>query len=557
MAAIGADLLFAGESNGEASKSNTRFAVDLYRQLASENAGENLFFSPWSISGAMTILAEGARGETAEQIGRVLQLPQSARTGDASIPWKMESLHVDRAAITRSLIGPDDSPEARAARERIVQLRAELAKLGDSPKTVPASGGHDPFAEPAVREREIIEELDREREKIGSHELWSAGSLWIEKTFPFRQDFLRTVRKHYGPGNVYAVDFKGRHVQAREEINRIVARQTGERIKSAVGPSDIDRQTRLLITDTIYFRGEWVRPFPRWGTDDRDFTLADGQTIKTPIMTDTSEEFAYAAFNGDGTLFDTPDMIRSEVPSPQIPVADPFDSVEPAEPGDAPDPFGPDDLDVAFDPFADDPAKVAQYKAAEEEAAARRAAELAKFYPDSRGFAAVELPYRGRRIAMVLIAPNDPARLPAVEALLSAENLRTWLGHLKRRETEIELPRVKFDTTYMLGSAEPKPSSVLPAMGMTRAFNGGLDPSRAAQFGGIADSTDPLYITKVVHKASIEINERGTEATADPFGELPERPFIPHFTADRPFLFLIHDRQTGTVLFLGRVTKPN
>ena len=270
-------------------------------------------------------------------------------------------------------------------------------------------------------------------------------------------------------------------------------------------------------------------------------------------MSDTSEVFAYEAFNGDGTLFDTPDMIRSAIPSPQIPVADPFD---------------PGDSDVAFDPFADDPfeddpAKIAQYKAAEEEAAARRAAELVKFYPDKNGFAAVELPYRGRRIAMVLIAPNDPARLPAVEALLSGENLRTWLGHLKRRETEIELPRVKFDTTYMLGSAEPKPSGVLPAMGMTRAFNGGLDPSRAAQFGGIADSDAPLYITKVVHKASIEINERGTEATAatiglaDPFGESPERPFIPRFTADRPFLFLIHDRQTGTVLFLGRVTKPN
>jgi len=82
----------------------------------------------------------------------------------------------------------------------------------------------------------------------------------------------------------------------------------------------------------------------------------------------------------------------------------------------------------------------------------------------------------------------------------------------------------------------------------------------------MSEATDPenkLYITKVLHKAFVEVNEKGTEAAAAtavimavPTSAPADVPFTPTFKADRPFVFLIRDRQTGTVLFLGRVLNP-
>jgi serpin B len=75
-------------------------------------------------------------------------------------------------------------------------------------------------------------------------------------------------------------------------------------------------------------------------------------------------------------------------------------------------------------------------------------------------------------------------------------------------------------------------------------------------------SASRLFISKVLHKAFIEVNEKGAEAAAAtavimvPKKAIETRPFIPEFRADRPFLFLIRDRESGTILFLGRVTQP-
>ncbi len=77
------------------------------------------------------------------------------------------------------------------------------------------------------------------------------------------------------------------------------------------------------------------------------------------------------------------------------------------------------------------------------------------------------------------------------------------------------------------------------------------------------DPNNKLYITKVLHKAFVEVNEKGTEAAAAtavivarPTSAPLSRPFVPTVRADRPFVFLIRDRKTGCILFLGRVTNP-
>ena len=120
------------------------------------------------------------------------------------------------------------------------------------------------------------------------------------------------------------------------------------------------------------------------------------------------------------------------------------------------------------------------------------------------------------------------------------------------------------ETEYKLGDAEEP--GTLQKMGMVRAFKDPRDPKTGAQFQGMTTSTDPmkqLYISKVFHKAFVEVNEKGTEAAAATSVSMAvgvslprDFPFTPEFKADRPFVFLIREKSTGSVVFLGRMTSP-
>ena len=94
----------AAEPNA-AVQANTDIAFDLYQQLAAENKGENLFFSPYSVSSALAMTAEGARGETALQMGEVLRYPKAAATGDAETPWDLSPIHAGMAALNERFNG--------------------------------------------------------------------------------------------------------------------------------------------------------------------------------------------------------------------------------------------------------------------------------------------------------------------------------------------------------------------------------------------------------------------------------------------------------------------
>ena len=114
-----AELAFAESANGD-------FAVDLYQQLAKENPNQNLFFSPFSVSSALLIAAEGASGETADQMGKVLHVPKSLRNSGpdaASLPWQLTDLHKGQAAIYYRLSPEPISPELSA---KIAKLRSDL-----------------------------------------------------------------------------------------------------------------------------------------------------------------------------------------------------------------------------------------------------------------------------------------------------------------------------------------------------------------------------------------------------------------------------------------------
>ncbi len=166
-------------------------------------------------------------------------------------------------------------------------------------------------------------------------------------------------------------------------------------------------------------------------------------------------------------------------------------------------------------------------------------------YAAGQGYQAVELPYDGNELSMVILLP-DAGGFAAFEASLDAQRLATILGDLALEQMTLSLPKFTFESAFGLGE-------VLRQMGMTDAF----DPT-VADLSGI-DGLRDLYIAAVLHKAFVAVDEAGTEAAAATavvisLTGLPD-PGIP-VTVDRPFIFLIRDIETGAILFMGRVVNP-
>lgn len=158
----------------------------------------------------------------------------------------------------------------------------------------------------------------------------------------------------------------------------------------------------------------------------------------------------------------------------------------------------------------------------------------------------LEIPYSGNEITMVLLLPREADGLVALEQKLTHESFNDWIGSLHELEVQVALPRFTVSASLDLGS-------LLPRMGMASAF----DP-RLADFSGMTGRRD-LFISAAVHEAYVEVNEEGTEAAAATgivMGLTSARPG-PSFIADHPFLFLIRDRATDAVLFLGRLQDPS
>jgi serine protease inhibitor len=484
-------------------QANSDFAFDLYKQIAKENEGKNLFFSPYSVSSALAMAAEGARGETAIEMGKVLRFPDATRrTGDDAqrIPWETSLIHTGMSELNSKLNGADDDPAKTAEiRVKIVELRKELKAVKAKMVQLRADKKWDEWRSAYKKEQDVGAKLNAELSKVDQYEIRVANALWGEKTYPFDPNYVKTISTHYDTGGgVFPVDFENNFEAERLKINGWVEDQTNDLIKDALPKGSLNDLTRLVLTNAIYFKGDWSVPFKEENTKDSDFTLSGGDKQQTPIMHAPNLGVGrYGAFNADGSHFNTPLRIGSRQ-----------------------DPKG--------------------------------------HYPKSDGFAIVELPYKGDDLSMVVIAPNDPAGLSAIEEKLTPDNLTQWVGQLKKRKTHVYLPKFKMETKYNLGDT-------LQKMGMVRAFKDPRDPKTGAQFQGMTTSTDPmkqLYISGVFHKAFVEVNEKGTEAAAATGVSMispssMQVPFTPEFKADRPFVYLIREKSTGSVLFLGRMTQPN
>ncbi|XP_010285797.1 PREDICTED: serpin E3-like, partial [Phaethon lepturus] len=160
-------------------------------------------------------------------------------------------------------------------------------------------------------------------------------------------------------------------------------------------------------------------------------------------------------------------------------------------------------------------------------------------------FSVVELPYLGEKLSMFLVLPSHKrASLSQIESHLSAKTITLWANSLKRTKMDIFLPRFSIQSLFDL-------KTFFSALGIKDAF----DPT-TANFKGISEQGS-LYISEAIHKAEIEVTEDGTKASGATAMVLLKRSRTPVFKADRPFTFFLRQANTGSVLFIGRVTNPS
>jgi serine protease inhibitor len=168
-------------------------------------------------------------------------------------------------------------------------------------------------------------------------------------------------------------------------------------------------------------------------------------------------------------------------------------------------------------------------------------------YRQGAGYQALELPYRGGRLAFDILLPS-PGGLQPLLSRLAGEGPLSLLADLRQQRVQLALPKFRVDTRFELSAA-------LQALGMRLAFEPG-----DADLSGIAGKPGELYIKSVVHEAYLSVDEAGTEAAAATgvgisAAALPAQPPTA-FIVDRPFAFVLRDVKTGAVLFTGVVSRP-
>ncbi len=290
------------------------------------------------------------------------------------------------------------------------------------------------------------------------YQLKIANAFWAEKSYSFREDFLRILKKYY-KSSLFEADFKNNPEGERKRINLWVEEKTEGKIKELIPPGLLDNTSRLVLTNAIYFRGKWRSGFSKNSTQSAPFYSPSGK-VMVPMMYQKGN-FPYMEVKGK--------------------------------------------------------------------------------------FQVLELPYRGEDLSMVIFLPSRKMEIKKLEASLSIKNLKRWLADMTPTEVEVYMPRFKMDEKYSLEKS-------LKALGMVTAF------SREANFSGMTERRE-IFISQVLHRAYVEVNEEGTEAAGATEVGMRVTAAVPMptaavFRADHPFFFLIIHRPTGLILFMGKLKSP-
>ncbi|MBS4013084.1 MAG: serpin family protein [Bacteroidetes bacterium] len=170
-------------------------------------------------------------------------------------------------------------------------------------------------------------------------------------------------------------------------------------------------------------------------------------------------------------------------------------------------------------------------------------------YLKSKGYEAIELPYSGNKFSMMIVLPESKTDFSSFIKSFSYEDFNTIKSNFVKKQVEVNIPKYKIETATEL-------QKVLIQMGMPLAF------SNKADFSGMTGKQD-LKIDKVIHKAFVEVDEKGTEAAAATAVVMIRKTAAVEdmsqkiiFKADRPFLFFIKENDNNTIIFMGSVINP-
>ncbi|MCK5797639.1 MAG: serpin family protein, partial [Deltaproteobacteria bacterium] len=210
-------------------RSNNAFAFDLYHQLQ-KNAGHNLFYSPYSISSALAMVQAGARGATETQSAKAMHY-----------------------VLPQGQLHPVFN-----------KVDLELKTRGQGKK----GSDQKPF-----------------RLKV-------VNAIWGQRDYHFEAPYLDTIAQSYGAG-LRLMNFITQPDPSRLVINQWVEDQTESRIKDLLPPNSITSDTRLVLTNAIYFNASWAKPFNTDNTKDGSFTLLNDSTITVPMMKSSESATAY------------------------------------------------------------------------------------------------------------------------------------------------------------------------------------------------------------------------------------------------------------------------
>jgi len=294
-----------------------------------------------------------------------------------------------------------------------------------------------------------------------AYQLNIANALWGQKGLAFLIEFVDLNHEYYG-ATLKSADFKGATETARQTINQWVADQTENKIKELFVPGILNQQTRLVLTNAIYFKGNWQFPFEPENTSELPFHLSTDSKVDVPTM----------------------------------------------------------------------------YREGEFK------------YMENQDLQIIELPYQKndsqQSLSMLVILPRKVDGLSLVE-----EKPEQWLSYIepqrfKSEKVKVYLPKLQLESALQLKDA-------LENLDMLDAFDLGN-----ADFSALTGKKN-LALSAVVHKAFVEVNEEGTEAGAATGVVVTLRGILPppiEFRADHPFIFLIKDNRSDSILFLGRVIDP-
>lgn len=288
-----------------------------------------------------------------------------------------------------------------------------------------------------------------------NYELSTVNNLWMRQDLSPSQTYLDTVQRYYG-GQVTNLDFKNSPESSRQIINKTIAKHTKQMIPELLAKGSIESSTATVLTNAVYFKSEWAKPFGVQG-GTRPFHNLDG--------TMSSQEMMYKT--------------------------------------------------AYFD------------------------------YMENEHIQMVELPYKSNDLSMLIILPKskEPAAIQKLVADLNSNQVSQWTKQLENQEIFLVMPKFKLQESYSM-----KP--ILANMGMPIAFD-----SRANY--SLFNDKLPLKVDSVIHKAVVEVDEKGTvAAAATGIGvQLVMATHKAEITADHPFIFMIKDNKTDAILFLGQVNK--